>query len=123
MEPKFKGRRILIVEDEALVALDIADSFKRAGAEVMTTNSLKRALIIADRADLSAAVVDHALIDGDSAPIRERLEERGIPFVICSGIVGQDDIVCDAPVINKPATLDILTSTVDGLLARNLKLG
>jgi DNA-binding response OmpR family regulator len=111
------------VEDEALVALDIADSFKRAGAEVMTTNSLKRALMIADRADLSAAVVDHALIDGDSAPIRERLEERHIPFVIYSGIIDQDDVGCDTPVITKPTTLDVLTSTVDGLLSRNPRLG
>lgn len=42
--PKLKGRTILIVEDEPLIAIDIAEAFQKAGAEVTTTTTLRQAL-------------------------------------------------------------------------------
>lgn len=122
MEHKFDGRTILIVEDEPFVALDIADGLKRAGADVATTNTLKKALVLVERADLSAAVLDHALSDGDSTRIRKRLKERHIPFVVYSGFNNLDDGDSDAPHINKPVTTDVVISMVDALLSRKPKI-
>ena len=44
--PSLAGRAILVVEDEALIALDITQELEAAGAAVTTTNTLKHALIL-----------------------------------------------------------------------------
>ncbi len=69
------GRSILIIEDEALIALDLARAFERAGAEVTTTSTLHHAHLLVKHDGLSAAVVDHALGDGDTQSICKYLKE------------------------------------------------
>jgi PleD family two-component response regulator len=61
--PKLHGRSILIVEDEPLIALDIAQAFEDAGAEIVVTSTLHHALVLVEHDGLSAAVLDHALHD------------------------------------------------------------
>jgi DNA-binding response OmpR family regulator len=51
------GRSILIVEDEPLIAMDIADAFRKAGARVVQVQSLKAALVAAEDTTLSAATM------------------------------------------------------------------
>ena len=63
---QLEGANILIVEDEPLIALDIATALKIAGATVTTTNSLKNAKVLVEHDGLSAAILDHVLHDGDS---------------------------------------------------------
>jgi DNA-binding response OmpR family regulator len=46
---------------------------------------LRDALALADHPDLSAAILDFGLRDGDAGPVCERLNRRGIPFVLYSG--------------------------------------
>lgn len=121
MTPKLQGRSILIVEDEPLIALDIAQGFKDAGAEVVTSSTLKQAIILVEHDGLSAAILDHALTDGDSARLRARLTERDIPFVVYSGfeeaVIGADDL----PLVKKPAPAAVLVATIEGLLAQKAK--
>ena len=76
------GRLILICEDEPLIALDIANAFTNEGARVKTARSLRDALVAVEDGALSAAILDHALSDGDSSHLRQRLTERNIPFVL-----------------------------------------
>ena len=85
-KPKLHGRSILIVEDEPLIALDIAQAFEDAGAEIVVTSTLHHALVLVEHDGLSAAVLDHALHDGDSSPLCQRLDQRSLPFVIYSGL-------------------------------------
>jgi|GraSoiStandDraft_8_1057269.scaffolds.fasta_scaffold1061529_1 DNA-binding response OmpR family regulator len=80
------GRSILIAEDEPLIALDIAEAFKDAGATTIVTSTLHHALVLVEHDGLSAAVLDHALPDGDSSPLCQRLDDRKLPFVIYSGL-------------------------------------
>ena len=82
--PTLHGRSILIVEDEPLIALDIAQAFEDAGAEIVVTSTLHHALVLVEHDGLSAAVLDHAL--HDSSPLCQRLHERKLPFVIYSGL-------------------------------------
>jgi len=58
------GRSILIVEDEPLIALDIAEGFQNAGASVFSGHNLQDGLRLAGHPDLSAAVVDFGLRSG-----------------------------------------------------------
>jgi DNA-binding response OmpR family regulator len=85
MQPTLQDRAILIVEDEPMIAMDVAQAFERAGATTSVTSTVHRALILVEDEKLSAAVLDHKLPDGESSPVCKRLEERGLPFVVYIG--------------------------------------
>lgn len=79
------GHTILVVEDEPLIALTIVEDFKAAGASVHTAYNLCDGLRLADHPDLSAAVVDFGLSDGQGSTLCERLNERHVPFILHTG--------------------------------------
>jgi CheY-like chemotaxis protein len=111
------GCSILICEDEPLIALDIADAFSNAGARVVMANSLAQAFIAVEDDPPSAVILDHALSDGESSQLRECLKERNIPFVLYSGYPGVQDEAADKAVsLSKPASPQLLVTTVVGLL-------
>jgi DNA-binding response OmpR family regulator len=110
------GRAILVVEDEPLVALDIAEHFRQAGACVFTAHHLQDGLRLAGHPDLSAAVVDFGLQDGDGALLCQRLEEHGIPFILHSGYSHLPDACRAGVVIAKPAPPTALVAAVARLL-------
>jgi DNA-binding response OmpR family regulator len=110
------GRSILICEDEPLIALDIARCFEAAGARTVMPRSLQAATVAVENANLAAAVVDHALPDGDSSELCERLKERSIPFIVHSGYSQLDGACADGLQVGKPADPQVLVTTVEGLL-------
>jgi DNA-binding response OmpR family regulator len=114
--PPFHGRSILVVEDEPLIAMDIAQVFEHTGAEITSTNTLRHALLLAEDKELSAAILDHALGDGDSSELCARLKERGIPFLIYSGYVKLAGACKGAPHVNKPAKVGELVAVMENLL-------
>jgi DNA-binding response OmpR family regulator len=116
MDRPLAGRSILIVEDEPLIALDIETAFERAGARVITANRHASAAALVEQDGLSAAVLDHALGNGDSSDLCERLGKRGIPFVIYSGFGEKAGACQQAPHVSKPANPEVLVTTVAGLL-------
>ena len=79
------GHTVLVVEDEPLIALDIVDCFRTAGASVLIARKLEDGLRLAGHPDLTAAVVDFGLSDGEGSAVCELLNERGIPFVLHTG--------------------------------------
>lgn len=107
------GRTILIVEDEPLVALDVAETIKAAGASVMLTHTLKDGLKLAEHADLSAAVLDFGLADGEANELCERLNGRGVPYVLYSGYDHVSDACRGGVLVPKPASPDTL---IDALI-------
>ena len=112
------GRLILVCEDEPLVAIHVANAFTDAGARVVTARSVRDALAAIEGGILSAAILDHALSDGDSSLLCERLKEQGIPFVLYSGYSHLDGACGDAVHVSKPASPEVLVTTVVGLLHR-----
>lgn len=112
------GRSILIVEDEPLIALDIAAAFEKSGAKVTTTGLLRHAVVLVEDDDLSAAVLDHLLGDGDSEVLCKRLEERGIPFLNYSGLQEPEGACRHGASIAKPADPSSLVAMVAELLKR-----
>jgi DNA-binding response OmpR family regulator len=117
MHSNLAGRTILIVEDEPLIAMDIVDALKSAGASVTTTMSSQHALILVEHDGLDAAIIDHGLGDGDSGQLCAGLKERDIPFVVYSGFSKIEGVCAEAPLVKKPASPDVLIATVEGLLA------
>jgi CheY-like chemotaxis protein len=80
-------RRILVVEDEYLIALNLADSLEVAGATVIgPVASVDMAVAaLASEARIDAAVLDVNLGGLVSYPVADALIERKIPFVFTSG--------------------------------------
>ena len=77
---------VLLVENEALIALDLEGMLLSAGAaKVQHMVSSRDALdwLRQEKADL--AILDLFVSDGSSAPVGERLRDMGTPFVIYSG--------------------------------------
>jgi DNA-binding response OmpR family regulator len=114
---RLDGLVILVIEDEPLVALDVQQAFEDAGATVVVARTLAASLVAVEDNSISAAIVDHALGDGDSSEICQRLKERSVPFVIYSGFAHLDGACADAKHVNKPASPSVLVATVTGLLA------
>jgi DNA-binding response OmpR family regulator len=108
----------LVVEDEPLVALDIADAFKGAGAEVLIARTLGDAMHQAETQDFTAAVIDHVLHDGlTTSDVCAKLKERNIPFIVYSGFSKLQGACADGELVHKPATPTMLLATLQAVLA------
>lgn len=110
------GRTILIIEDEPLIALDIADAFQRAGARVAVAHSLAAARTLGNDTSISAAIIDFGLRDGDANEMCLRLQKKSVPFVLHSGYDHPGLCCAPAAVIPKPASTDQLIGAVVRLL-------
>ena len=80
------GRRILIVEDEALVALDLEMTLRAAGAATVgPCLRLPRALTAAETEEVDAVLLDIRLGRQESYPVADALHARGVAIVFHSG--------------------------------------
>ena len=93
----------------------------QSGAALTTTNTLKHALILVEHDGLSGAILDHALGDGNSSLLCQRLKERGIPFIIYSGYDTIEGPCKDALHISKPAAEGALVAAMEGLIRGDSK--
>jgi CheY-like chemotaxis protein len=81
------GRQtILVVEDVALVATEVANIVRTAGGTVVgPVSTLPEALMLAGRESLGAAVLDVNLAGEMVFPVAESLRTRGVPFLFLTG--------------------------------------
>jgi DNA-binding response OmpR family regulator len=111
--------RILIVDDEALIAMMVEDWLSDMGhTAVGPAHDLDSALALVE-ADLSAAILDLTLGAQVSYPVAGRLRELGVPFAFATGH-GRDFLTPefrDAPQLPKPFEFETFRSLVEGLLA------
>ncbi len=117
MEGSLTGRLILVAEDEPLIAHEITLAFEEEGAWVIRAHTLDEALRGVENPALSAAILDHALSDGDTTKVCQRMKERNIPFVTFSGYDDLVGIYREGPHVRKPASISVLVAAVKGLLA------
>lgn len=104
--------RLLICEDNALVALELREEAARRGIDrIVVVADSDDALHAMEGGGFDAAVVDLHLEDGRSGPrIARRLAECGVHVVVLSGGVLQCDELADAShiFIRKPTPADIV---------------
>lgn len=113
-----RGRTVLLIEDEPLIALDLADELEAAGAHVICARSPQAACRAIDQHQLSAAVVDFRLgTDGAEAAVAQ-LRNREVPFMFYTGFA-TDALTATAPVVNKPARSGLVVETLAQMLARS----
>jgi len=102
------GRRILVVEDEMLIAVTIEDALTELGCEIVgPVASLDAALVLAGREILDGAILDVTIRGGMVFPVAEKLLARDIPFVLASGYGdwALPEAMRDKPRLTKPFTL------------------
>ncbi|MBS0298039.1 MAG: response regulator [Proteobacteria bacterium] len=78
--------RVLVVEDEVLIAVALEESLQDFGHEVIGPyKRVREALDAARNEALDAAVLDVNLRDEVVFPVADALKARGVPFVFCTG--------------------------------------
>jgi DNA-binding response OmpR family regulator len=118
MAKALDGHSILIVENEALIVLDVTDALTTQGAKVATATTLRQALALVDAGGITAAVLDHALSDGDTSVLCDRLKQKAIPFIVYSGFAEVSGACSDATLVTKPATHDELVGALQREIAK-----
>jgi len=101
----FPGRRILVVEDEPIIAMALEDMLLDLGCEVVgPASTLPEAQALAETADIDAALLDININTGRSYVVADELRRRAVPFAFATGY-GEEGIENgggDAPVLQKP---------------------
>jgi DNA-binding response OmpR family regulator len=105
------GIDVLLVEDEALVGLMIADFLREIGYRVIGPfTKTEDGIQVAKTARLAAAVLDVNIGGEEIYPLAECLVRRNIPFIFVTGY-GADSIdrrFSDVPVLQKPVDRELL---------------
>jgi CheY-like chemotaxis protein len=115
---------MLIVEDEPLIAMMLEDFLDSLGHRVHgTCDSVKCALDAAEKGGFDLAILDVNLKGESVWPVATRLREMNVPFVIATGghVDPPPPEFNDAPVIEKPYTVDRLTPAIDAAFAAYLR--
>ena len=80
------GCRVLVVEDETLIALLIEDMLAAMDCEIVgPIGKLETAIQIAQEGKFDIAILDVTIRGGKVYPVAEHLLARGVPFVLASG--------------------------------------
>lgn len=114
--------RVLVVEDEYLVAMLVEEMLEGLGYEVaQVAATLDSAMTAATHASFDVAILDINLNGNASAPIAEILRERQIPFIFATGYgpASIDDRFAGTPTLQKPFYEDDLRKTLAAIVARD----
>jgi len=116
------GKRILVAEDELVIAMDVQDALEAAGAEVVgPASTLEEALELSNAEPLDAAVLDLRLGRHSADRAARALCQRGVPFLFYSGQAASDPERLKWPhvtTVSKPAASRTLVGALLALLER-----
>ena len=115
------GRRILLAEDEMMVALDLELALQDEGADVLgPAGDLQEGMrLLRGEAQIDAAILDVDLHGEDVFPVAEALQARGVPFLFHTGHGAREELqrrFGGVPVWTKPMLAEDLIDAVAGLL-------
>ena len=119
------GHRILLVEDEVLIAFEIRRGLQAAHGEVVgPAATVAKAIKLADTHNLSLAVLDFRLRFENSLPVAAKLHAAGVPFIFYTA---NDHAVLPAawpcvPVISKPASPTTLVRALVSVLNASCRM-
>ena len=112
--------RVLIVEDEMLLAMDLETLIAEQGCAVIgPAPTVDRALALLEQERPDAAILDANLDGTSAAPVAAALKAQGVPFVLASGYATDclQPELREAPRVAKPVDHDQLLRTLAGVLA------
>jgi len=110
------GQRILVVEDEMLIAIELCEALTSGGWNVIgPASTVAEAMSLIDQtADLDVAVLDVNLAGHPAYPVADRLRALRVPFVFCTGYeqVDPSNRFSDCPVVRKPVDIRLLSDAL-----------
>jgi CheY-like chemotaxis protein len=113
------GKRMIVIEDEPLVAMDLESCLASAGCEVVgTAGTARDAKALCEQAQCDAALIDVNLAGQPVDELAVALTKRNIPFAFVTGY-GREALPCsfrEALVVPKPFNETGLIATVESLL-------
>jgi CheY-like chemotaxis protein len=117
------GRRILVAEDEPLIADELTAELEAFGAVVLGPfGRVADALACVQRGErIDSAILDIDLAGEDVFPVATALRDLGIPFVFATGMVGVRPLpvaLAHVPCWGKPFPAAALARTLPSLTAR-----
>lgn len=123
MSKPLKGLRVLILEDEFLIAMDVEQLCRESGAEdVFIVRSLQE-LEGGEMPDFDVAIVDLMLSGVSTLDFARQIYDRGVPFVFASGYSDLQEITEKFPgvsVVGKPyAGEDLIGAVTAAVTDRN----
>lgn len=117
-----RNKRVLIVEDEPLVAMDLAGTLEDEGCEVVgPAATLQKARDLIEASKFDAALLDANLGGQSSGPLAAALTQFNVPFAFVSGY-GRESLpeaFRQAPLIEKPYARSRLVEVVTQLVERS----
>jgi CheY-like chemotaxis protein len=117
-----KGLRVLIVEDELIIAMELESLLRRLGCVVLDpAPTVKRALRAVGHQQADVAVIDVNLQGERATPVAEALQEQGVPFVLLTGYGSErlpERALQDVPCLRKPVNGHELASGISEALVR-----
>jgi DNA-binding NarL/FixJ family response regulator len=118
MQPNaLAGKRVLIAEDEPLIAMDHAARLAQAGAEIVATCATVRGAVDCVRKNpIDVTVVDFVLADGNSEALQTALKRKQIPFLVVSAY--PRCLVRTEPgqeILQRPVSPDLLCGRVEAV--------
>ena len=119
---QLSGVRVLVVEDDALMAMDLEATLAEAGAVIVgLCQTLDAAIARADADDFAVAVLDFGLGSETASPVARRLANRGVPFILYTGKSRHEPSLAEwraCPIVEKPASSRALVSAIRTVLSR-----
>jgi DNA-binding response OmpR family regulator len=120
--PDLTGRRILVVEDEMMIAMLVEDMLSDLGCTVVgPAHGLESALRLANsETGLDAALLDVNLAGQPVFPVADALRAKGVPAIFSTGYgeAGLRDVDAGAQVLQKPFRAADLHRALTAVLAR-----
>lgn len=112
--------RVLVVEDETIIALDAAGALTLAGFDVAVATTATDAMVKLDAGDIDLVLLDVLLNFTGAEKIAIRLHRELIPFVLATAYVVEKNSpwIEAAAVVRKPYSHDVLVATVRALLEK-----
>ena len=118
MNRLLENLRILLVEDDPIIALDLRQTLEAAGATVIgPAPDVASATALLQNRPFDVAVLDHLIVGGDSLPVADELSRRGVRFLFHTshrGMLAQR--FPGAPLIDKPSRAGELVAAVAALV-------
>lgn len=110
-----RGRKILVVEDEALIAMMLEDLLQEMGyATHGPASSVEDALGMVDAGGIDGAILDLDINGHSSLPVAEKLKAKGVPFAFTTGSMEAPPGMGGAPLLQKPYSSEQLRHVLDG---------
>jgi DNA-binding response OmpR family regulator len=107
--------RVLIIEDEYLLALDAADTLEEAGCKIVDiASTVTLALKAIAENEIDVALLDANLAGESAEPVAAALTETGIPFLLVTGYgsAQRQGVLADAPFLSKPYMASTLVKAI-----------